>query len=356
MKFKTTPWAKSANIPSLVLGFFILVLFAAVVVFPLLRWALFDAIFVGTTPEKCFAPGTDVRIRGACWPAVNDTLKLLVAGRYPSDLMWRPVAVIFLPVPFFIGLWRRWFVGPAVFYWGATLLFAMIFLMRGADFLGLQEVETNLWGGLALTAFLTTIGSALALPLALLLALWRTSTLPVFRLLATCYVEFVRGVPLITLLFVGQFLFPLFLPAGSGSLDSLLRAQFVIVFFQAAYLAEVIRGGLGVVGRGQKEASAALGLSTPRMLWSIVLPQAFRVSIPPLVGTFVGLFKDTSLVSIVGLFDLLGMARNIPTIPKWVGFDLEPLAAALLIYFVVSTAIASFGASFEYERSVSRDH
>ena len=328
----------------------------AVLILPVLRWAIFNAVFTGTSPDICIIPATGERIHGACWPVLNDTFKLLLAGRYPVSQLWRAVAVIFLPLPFFVGLWRRWFSGRGAFLWGLVLLLSMLALMHGAEFLGLSEVETNLWGGLALTCVLTTFGSAVALPLSVVLALARTSTLPVFHFLATSYIEFVRGVPLITLLFVGQFLFPLFLPAGTSSLDSLLRAQCVIVFFQAAILAEVIRGGLGVVGKGQKEACMALGLSTPRTLWSVVLPQAFRVSIPPLVGTFVGLFKDTSLVSIVGLFDLLGTARNIPTIPKWVGFDLEPLAAALVLYFAVSYAIARFGASFEFERSTQRVH
>jgi general L-amino acid transport system permease protein len=197
---------------------------------------------------------------------------------------------------------------------------------------GLAYVENTKWGGLPLTLLLSVFGIALAFPLSVLLALGRQSALPAIRALAVGYIELIRGVPLISLLFMASVMFPLFLPEGV-SLDKLLRAQAGIVLFAAAYLAEVVRGGLQSIPKGQIEAADALGLGYWQKMRFIVLPQALKAVIPPMVGTFIGIFKDTSLVLVIGLFDLLSTVRSAIADPEWRAFYVEGYVVAALIYF-----------------------
>jgi len=214
----------------------------------------------------------------------------------------------------------------------------------------LPFVEQERWGGLPLTLILATFGIALAFPLSILVALGRRSSMPAIRIICVAYVELIRGVPLISVLFMASVMFPLFLPEGV-TIDKLLRAQVAIILFAAAYLAEVVRGGLQAIPKGQYEAADALGLGYWQKTGLIILPQALRICIPPLVGTFIGLFKDTSLVTIIGLYDLLGAAKASIVEPHWVGFGVEAYLFISLIYFVFCFAMSKYSQNLEGELS-----
>ena len=269
-----------------------------------LDWGVINAV-VAPDYAAC-----KVAQHGACWGFVAEKWRLILFGRYPYEEQWRPAIVVAL----FIGLYvvsanRRFWRKELVLFWLGTL--GAIALLMWGGVLGLAYVPQDLWGGLPITLILATFGLALAFPLAILVALGRRSeTLPAVRLLCVLYVELIRGVPLITLLFMASVMFPLFMPVGVNA-DLLLRAQAAFVLFAAAYLAEVIRGGLQALPKGQYEAADALGLSYWRKTGLIILPQALRLVIPPLVNTFIAFFKDTSLVLIIGLFDLLLLATDL---------------------------------------------
>ncbi len=234
----------------------------------------------------------------------------------------------------------KWWLG-AIWILGLT---AIGILMWGG--LGLPYVENERWGGLILTLLLTTFGLAFAFPLSILLALGRRSTLPVIRGLCVAYIELIRGVPLISLLFMASVMLPLFLPAGV-SVDKLLRAQIALILFAAAYLAEVVRGGLQAVPGHQYESAAALGLGYWEQMSYIILPQALRIAVPPLVNTFIGFFKDTSLVLIIGLFDLLSTIKVSLNDPAWTGFGVEAYIFAALVYFVFCFAMSQYSRRLE---------
>ena len=218
-------------------------------------------------------------------------------------------------------------------------------VMWGGVF-GLRYVETERWGGLILTLLLSTFGIAFAFPISILLALGRRSHLPAVRSLCIGYIELIRGVPLISVLFMASVMLPLFLPTGV-TIDKLLRAQIALILFAAAYLAEVVRGGLQALPPGQEEAARALGLSYWQRTLLVILPQALRISIPPLVNTFIGLFKDTSLVVIIGLFELLTTIKISLTEPAWTGFGVEAYLFASLIYFLFCYAMSRYSQGLE---------
>ena len=320
---------------------------AALFLWPAVRWLLLDATWIGVTSADCMEGGA--RKAGACWPAVTRNIPLLLGGRYPQEMIWRPAAVVILGllslgVPALLGQRRLWLVLPVLFLPLQILILAGNVSLAS---IGLPSVPTELWGGFALTWILSA-GSILgSLAPGLALALARQSTLPVVSGLATAFIEIVRGVPLITILFVGHFLFPLFLPSGEGSLSEITRAGLALTVFLSAYTAEVWRGGLLAVPRGQWEAADALALPRWRSLRHIVFPQALRVALPGLVATFIGLFKDTSLVAIVGLFDLLGIARSIPRNPEWLGFDIEPLVFAGAVFACVGMMLSGIGRALD---------
>jgi general L-amino acid transport system permease protein len=226
-------------------------------------------------------------------------------------------------------MWRR--ALQLALMWALGLALCLM-LMKGGVF-GLVPVGSDLWNGLPLTLFLAVIGLAGAFPLAILLALGRRSTMPTIRAVSVGYIELLRGVPLITVLFMASVMLPLFLPAGVN-VDNLVRALIGLMLFEAAYLAEIIRGGLQAITRGQYEAADALGLSYWQKTRLIVLPQALSIAIPPIVNTFISAFKDTTLVTIVGLFDLLAAAGNAITDPQWRGFYVEAYVFVAAVYFM----------------------
>lgn len=308
---------------------------------PFLEWAFVQAIWSAADPRACR------EATGACWGFIAEKHRFILFGTYPYDQHWRPALAIVL----LIGLWAasamRAMWRPALALVWIAGLFVIGLLMWGGV-LGLTYVETERWGGLILTLLLSTFGIAFAFPLSILLALGRRSQLPAVRSLAIVYIELIRGVPLISVLFMASVMLPLFLPAGV-TIDKLLRAQIALVLFAAAYLAEVVRGGLQALPPGQEEAARALGLSYWQRTVFIILPQALRVSIPPLVNTFIGLFKDTSLVIIIGLFDLLTTIKVSLAEPAWTGFGVEAYVFASLIYFTFCYAMSRYSQGLERE-------
>ena len=307
-------------------------------------WGVIHAVWSAPDGRTCRALSND---EGACWAFIGHWYSFIVFGRYPYAEHWRPALVIVLFMAMILAscdrrLWRRGMVLAALWVVGLALCFA---LMYGGVF-GLPVVTTDLWNGLPLTLLLAVLGIALAFPLAILLALGRRSNLPIIRALSIGYIELVRGVPLITVLFMASVMLPLFLPAGVN-VNNLIRAQAGLIFFYAAYLAEVIRGGLQAIPRGQYEAADALGLGYWQKTGRVILPQALGIAIPPLVNTFIAAFKDTTLVTIVGLLDLLTTAGNAITDPQWRGFYVEAYLFVAAIYFVFCFFMSRYSRSLE---------
>jgi len=331
---------------TLLLGYMILRIAAGFI-----AWALINAIWtVPYTPKG--APDTTVcqnaKGIGACWAILPDKYRLILFGRYPYDQQWRPAVCVVLYIGLYIVsamrvFWRK----ELALIWLATLV-AVGVLMWGGVF-GMPLVTEDQWGGLPITLTLATIGLACAFPLAVLVALGRRSThLPAVKMICVVYVELIRGVPLVALLFMASVMFPLFMPEGVN-IDKLLRAQVAFILFTGAYLAEVVRGGLQSLPKGQAEAADALGLSYWKKTGFIILPQALRMVIPPLVNTFIGSFKDTSLVLIVGLFDLLNMGTVALSDPPWQSFSTEVYLTLAVIYFVFCFAMSKYSRGLERE-------
>lgn len=323
----------------------------ACVVFRFVEWGVVNAIWSlpqDASSESCRA----ARGEGACWAVISERFRFMLFGTYPFDEQWRPiVASLLFAALYAASTVRNWWDWRLLTKW-IVLPFSAVSLMHGGP-LGLTVVPSELWGGLPLTFLLSTVGFALAFPLAIGLALGRRSELPAIKGLCIAYIEIVRGVPLITFLFMATVMFPLFAPQGL-TLDKLLRAQVALVMFIAAYLAEVIRGGLQAIPKGQYEAAASVGLSYWPSTMLIVLPQALRVSIPALVNTFIGFFKDTSLVIVIGLFDLLGAAKAVIVDSKWVGFGVEVYLFVALVYFAFCYGVSHY--SQHLERVLTADH
>lgn len=287
----------------------------------------------------------DLNGTGACWAVVTEKHRFMLFGTYPYDEHWRPGVVCLL----FIGLYivsamKRFWNWTLVPIWIGTLT-AIGILMWGGIF-GLSYVPQERWGGLPITLILATFGLAFAFPLSILVALGRRSNLPAIKVLCVLYVELIRGVPLISLLFMASVMFPLFLPEGMN-IDKLLRAQIAIILFAGAYLAEVVRAGLQSLPKGQYEAADAMGLSYWQKTGFIILPQALRTVIPPLVNTFIGFFKDTSLVLIIGIFDLLTAGKTAIVEPAWQGFGVEVYVFVGMIYLVFCYAMSKYSAGLE---------
>ncbi len=231
---------------------------------------------------------------------------------------------------------------PLLAYW----------LLHGG-FLGLETVPTSRWGGLMLTIVIAAVGIAGALPMGILLALGRRSDMPAIRVLCVTFIEFWRGVPLITVLFMSSVMLPLFLPEGMN-LDKLMRAMVMVIFFEAAYIAEVVRGGLQAIPKGQYEAAAAMGLGYWRSMILVILPQALKMVIPGIVNTFIALFKDTSLVIIIGLFDLLNSIKRATSDPAWLGMSTEGYVFAALVYWLFCFGMSRY--SMHLERKLDTSH
>jgi general L-amino acid transport system permease protein len=303
---------------------------------PAARWLFIDAVWGPQPVAACDA----VRGQGACWAVVWAKLRFMMFGVYPYDQQWRPAIALvvmcgMLGVSGMRAFWRPalagiWIAGLAAVFW----------LMGGG--LGLAPVRTEQWGGLPVTLILSIFGIGLAFPLGVLLALGRRSSLPIVRSLSVIYIEVVRGVPLITVLFMASVMFALFLPEGLR-IDQLLRAQAAIVLFVAAYLAEAVRGGLQAIPRGQYEAAEALGLPYWRTMGLVVLPQALRISIPPIVNSFISLFKDTSLVVIIAIYDFAyAVKKSVETDVSWKKYFIEAFLFSIVVYWIFCYAMSRY--------------
>jgi len=282
---------------------------------------------------------------GACWGFIDARFDVIIFGTYPHAEQWRPFAgMVLLVGTVLISLNQRFWTRWLLLVW-VVMGFAYGTLMWGGVF-GLTYVSNDSWGGLPLTLLLTVVGIIGAFPLGVLLALGRRSNLPLVRSICVAFIEFVRGVPLITILFMASVMFPLFLPDGV-TIDRLLRAQVGIILFLAAYIAEIVRGGLQSVPKGQYEAADSLGLGYWQQMREIILPQAIRLVIPPIASSFIFLLKDTSLVSIVGLFDLLGTVNLAIADPEWSPFFREGYLFAAAIFFILCFSMARYGRYLE---------
>ncbi|MFN0185956.1 MAG: amino acid ABC transporter permease [Aquabacterium sp.] len=302
---------------------------------PLFGWTVWHAVAV---PDNALCRAQ--HHVGACWGVVAEKGQLILLGRYPFEEMWRPVTACLILVAALVcsclrSFWKPWLAA----LWLAVLV--VFFVLMGGGVAGLAKVETSRWGGLPLTLMLSTFSLMVAFPLAVLVALGRQSRLPAIRTLCVVYVELIRGVPLISVLFMASFMFPLFMPAGT-TIDVLLRVFVGMTLFSAAYLAEVVRGGLQALPKGQVEAAQSLGLNYWQTQRMIVLPQALRLVVPAIVNTFIGAFKDTSLVTIVSLYDLTGSPQLALGDADWRKFFLEGQLFVAGVYFVCCFAMSQY--------------
>ena len=283
----------------------------------MVKFLFLDAVWSGTDRDACLE-SVQHREVGACWPFVWERLPYLIYGSYPISERWR-VDVFFAMLA--VGIvWLLWLSAPrrdlGAIYFFAVLPISSFILLTGWSAIGLRPVDTVLWGGVLVTIVVAAVGIVVSLPLGILLALGRRSHMPVVRSLSVIFIEFVRGVPLVTVLFMASVMLPLFVPEQLSP-DKLVRALVGIALFASAYMAEVVRAGLQAIPRGQFEGAMAVGLRYWQMMRLVVLPQALKVTIPNIVNTYIGLFKDTTLVFIVGIFDLLRTIEVARIDPKW---------------------------------------
>ena len=318
---------------------FAVILLLALALPPLLNWAVFNAVTAPDNAACRAASGV-----GACWGVIAEKGRLILFGRYPYAEQWRPLVACVMLVLLLVASCVRIFWRPALALAWAVIFALLYALMRGGVF-GLTPVETARWGGLPLTLLLSTVSLVVAFPLAVLIALGRQSRLPAIRALCVLYVELIRGVPLISVLFMASFILPLFMPgssSGGNTIDVLVRVLIGMTLFTAAYLAEVVRGGLQALPAGQIEAAQALGLGYWQTQRKIVLPQALRLVVPAIVNTFIGAFKDTSLVTIVSLYDLTGAVQLALGDANWRKFFLEGQLFVAAIYFVACFSMSRY--------------
>ena len=326
----------------------LLVIFALIkYIPPILNWFIFDADFAGNTKQDCTSGG-------ACWVFVKVWLNRFVYGMYPDTEQWRINTAFFM---LFALVGASFFVPAKI---KKYLLIFLLFvypiigfkLISGGDF-GLKFIETGAWGGLSLTFIVSAFALILCFPIGMFLALGRRSRLPAIRYSSIGFIELWRGVPLITVLFMSAVMFPIFLPDGTY-VDKLIRVLVAITLFEAAYMAEVIRGGLQALPKGQYEAAKSLGMGYWRMHFLIVLPQALKLVIPGIANTFLALVKDTPLIFVVGLLELAGMVNLAKTNPEWLGMAMEGYVFAGLVFWVICYAMSRYSQNLEKKLSTER--
>ena len=300
-----------------------------------LSWAIFRAAWAPNY-DACRVDGV-----GACWGVVAEKYRFILFGRYPFEEQWRPLIATLLLLGLLVASCMRAFWRPWLgLLWVAVL--SVFFMLMYGNVMGLPKVETDRWGGLPLTLLLASLSMVMAFPIAMVIALGRRSNLPAIRTVSTLYVELIRGVPLISVLFMASFMFPLFMPEGI-TIDVLIRVLVGITLFAAAYMAEVIRGGLQAIPKGQIEAAATLGLSYWQTQRKIVLPQALAMVVPSIMNNFIGLFKDTSLVTIVSLYELTGaLSLALNSDANWRPFKIEGYLFIALIYFAFCFSMSRY--------------
>jgi len=320
---------------TLVVGYIVVVNLA-----PVLDWALVSADFVGTTTEHC--DGT-----GACWLFVWQRLDFFVYGFYPPAERWRIdiafglLALVLVPQFIDRAPGRKW-----LGLFGLTGFPVIAYFLLAGGAFGLEAVPTTKWGGLTLTLTLAYVGIIASLPIGIVLALGRRSQMPVIRGLCVVFIEIWRAVPLITVLFMASVMLPLFLPEGVN-FEKLLRALIGITLFQSAYMAEVVRGGLQAIPKGQYEAADALGLNYWKKTGLVILPQALKIVIPGIVNTFIALFKDTTLVLIIGLFDVLGTVQSTIIDPEWQDVAVEGYVFVAFCFWIFCYGMSHYSQALE---------
>ena len=310
-----------------------------------LGWAIFRASWLPDY-EACRVDGV-----GACWGVIAEKYRIILFGRYPFEEQWRPLVATVLMLGLLVASCTRafWHAWLAILW---VLVLALCFTLMYGNVLGLTRVETDRWGGLPLTILLSSLSMVMAFPIALVVALGRRSNLPAIRTFCTIYVELIRGVPLISVLFMASFMFPLFMPEGL-TIDVLIRVLVGITLFAAAYMAEVIRGGLQAIPKGQIEAAATLGLSYWQTQGKIVLPQALAMVVPSIMNNFISTFKDTSLVTIVSLYELTGaLSLALNSDSNWRPFKIEGYLFIAMIYFIFCFSMSRY--SIWVEKQVNK--
>ncbi|MGR4000753.1 MAG: amino acid ABC transporter permease [Alphaproteobacteria bacterium] len=313
-----------------------------------LEWALFNGVLFAESREAC----REISEHGACWAVVSSRINSFLYGLYTPSERWRiNICFILLAAALVPVLWdtmphRK----RALLY--STIVFPILAVWLLVGGLGLEPVSTKKFSGFMLTLVIGVTGISLSLPIGILLALARRSSLPVLRILSIVFIEFIRGVPLITLLFIASVLLSYFLPPGA-SFDLIIRVLIMVTLFASAYMAEVVRGGFQSIPNGQYEAAQALGLGYWRTLQKVILPQVLKVSIPGIVNSFIGLYKDTTLVIIIGLFDPLGIGRSLLSDAKWAGLSAEVYLFVALFYFVSCFSMSRY--SLYVERKLERE-
>jgi general L-amino acid transport system permease protein len=312
------------------------------------QWGIFHAV-TAADPDACQA----ARGVGACWGVIREKGRIILLGRYPQPEHWRAELATLLLLGLVVASCIRWFWKPWLALLWVVVLAAFFTLMSGGV-LGLAKVTTDQWGGLPLTVMLTVISMTIAFPIAVVVALGRRANMPAIRTLCVIYVELIRGVPLISVLFMASFMFPLFMPIGQSP-DVLVRVIVGITLFAAAYMAEIVRGGLQSLSKGQTEAAASLGLGYWQTQGKIVLPQALGTVVPSIMNNFISLFKDTSLVTIVSLYELTGaLSLAVGSDPNWRPFKIEAYLFIAAIYFTCCFAMSRYSLWIERRLAVGK--
>jgi general L-amino acid transport system permease protein len=319
-------------------------LLIAWIVPPLMKFLIIDAVWDGSSRIDCLpSPGSPEV--GACWAFVIDRINFFTYGFYPIDERWR-VNVFFALLALGV-VWMAWLDAPrrdlGVIYFFVVMPIASLILLLGWPLIGLPKVATTSWGGVLVTVVVSAVGIVFSLPIGIVLALGRRSRMPAVRLFSVIFIEFVRGVPLITVLFMASVMLPLFVP-DTWSPDKLLRALVGVSLFASAYMAEVVRAGLQAIPKGQYEAAFAVGLSYWKTMRFIILPQALKITIPNIVNTTIGLFKDTTLVFIVGIFDFLMTIEAARVDPNWAtpGISTTGYAFAAIFYLIFCYSMSRY--------------
>ena len=318
---------------------------------PIMSWFIIDANISGDTKEACTGSG-------ACWTYIKIWLRRFVYGMYPNDLQWRiNIAFILLIALAFVGYFateklKKFLTLYYVVIYPVIAFILIYYLISGGSF-GLMWVETGAWGGLSLTFIVSFFCLIFCFPLGMFLALGRRSELPTLRYISIGFIEFWRGVPLITVLFMSSVMFPMFLPEDFF-MDKLVRVIIAISLFEAAYVAEVIRGGLQALPRGQYDAAKSLGMGYWKMHILVILPQALKLVIPGIANTFLALVKDTPLIFVVGLLEIVGMLNLAKTNPKWLGFAMEGYVFAAIIFWIICYAMSKYSYNLEAKYKTER--
>lgn len=303
---------------------------------PLLDWMIFDATWSGTKEE--------ITKEGARWIFIFEKFNQFIYGFYPEELYWRPNLALAIFTIYVIAF--KYLNNIKIRIFIVVSLPIITYILVSGGYFGLEHVETEKWGGLLLTVIVAAVGIVASFPIGILFALGRQSNMPIIKTISVMYIEFIRGVPLITILFMSSVILPLFFPENMD-FDKLLRALIGITLFQAAYIAEVVRGGLQAIPKGQYEAAEAMALSYWQTMGLIILPQALKISIPNIVGSFISLFKDTTLVLIIGLFDILAMVTLTNSDTNWLGFETEGYVFVTMIYWVICFSMSKYAKAVE---------